>query len=47
MLPVGFHWASRYQYDKQRTALVYRGKQVANFIGSDLRTFAATQPRDP
>ncbi|HEY4529399.1 MAG TPA: hypothetical protein VIG97_03570 [Luteimonas sp.] len=29
MLPDGFQWAKRHQYDTQETALVYRRKQVA------------------
>lgn len=32
MLPDGFHWANRYQYDTQRTALVLKGQQVAMLL---------------
>lgn len=32
MLPEGFSWQARYQYDTQQTALVYRGKQVAMLL---------------
>lgn len=32
MLPEGFTWANRHQYDTQETALVFRGRQVAMLL---------------
>lgn len=32
MLPDGFTWQNRYQYDTQQTALTYGGKQVTMLL---------------
>ena len=32
MLPAGFHWAKRHQYDEHDSALILGGRQVAMLI---------------
>lgn len=48
MLPEGFHWAKRHQYDTQDTALVLDGTQVAMLLqrldGSWFARLEAHQP---